>query len=691
MAEPYKALTRKYRPRTFDDIVSQQHVSSTLKNAIEQDRISHAYLFCGPRGVGKTTMARVLARTINRVDDSVDVESLGSTLNIVEIDAASNNKVEDIHTLREQVRIPPQNGPYKVYIIDEVHMLSKQAFNALLKTLEEPPDHVIFIFATTEPHKVLPTIISRCQRFDFRRIGTPEIVQRLTEICTTEELSIDKESLHVIAKKADGSLRDALGIMDQAIAFCGTSITYDELHRALNVVSSERIFELVDAIEKQDAQSGLGLIHELMQEGYDIQEFLNALTEHLRNMILARDTGNLYLIEATDELKSRFQKDAARFSENDLMRMLHITSDAQFRIREAQQPRIYLETVILKLIHMEKTGDLQQLLEELRELKDREAQPKQETGAPGAGQPAAAGETEGATGRSGDEAASTAGATDDSPSGFSSGASKDESSSGSSGGESGASPGRKTTPGSGSGEPAGEEQKQQEGIDLFGTPSIKDTRNRMSSVDLDDPGLTERRSGGHTGEALSTGSTSNTPPDQVQDPGQPASPQQGSSAAADEQTGSISGNLALATHNEAPADTPAESRGGGTPDKAHRQELYLHDVQELWPRYLEALQNRVEQLLYFTMQRVRPIDLDQEQLVLECNDSFACELVEEQRKQFSAIFRELSGHHLRFKPVLAEKKDEDEALDPYTRFKELQKKSPKLRTIVELFGAELEY
>ncbi len=373
MADNYRALTRKYRPQSFDDIVSQDHVSSTLKNAISQNRISHAYMFCGPRGVGKTTMARVLARTINQIDNSVDGESLNQTLNIVEIDAASNNKVEDVHQLRETVRVPPQNGRYKVFIIDEVHMLSKQAFNALLKTLEEPPPYAIFIFATTEPHKVLPTILSRVQRFDFKRISVNEIVERLKGICKTEQISIDDESLHIIGKKADGALRDALGLMDQAIAFCGTNIEHQELLQALNVVGHDQLFDYTDAVQSRDSNRGLELIDSLIKNGADIQEYLVSLTEHLRNLYVAKQTDKMYLVEATPDTKARYRESAAAFSEEDLMRMLHLVSEAQVKIKEVQQPRVHFEILMLKLIHMSRSNEIGRLIHELEQLKKNDS------------------------------------------------------------------------------------------------------------------------------------------------------------------------------------------------------------------------------------------------------------------------------------------------------------------------------
>ncbi|MDR9416570.1 MAG: DNA polymerase III subunit gamma/tau, partial [Gracilimonas sp.] len=296
-------------------------------------------------------------------------ESLNQTLNIVEMDAASNNKVDDVHHLRESVRIPPQNGKYKIFIVDEVHMLSKAAFNALLKTLEEPPEHAIFIFATTEPHKVLPTILSRVQRFDFKRISVDEIVQRLRKIAIDEDISIDEESLHVIAKKADGALRDALGLMDQAIAFCGDTITHNELLQALNVVGTDRLFEFLDCVKEHDADRGLELINTLLQEGYDIQEFLIGLTEHLRNLYIAHESSKLYLVEASEETKKRYLQTAKDFTRDDLMRMLHIISEAQIKLKDASQPRIQFEITLLKLIHMERTEQLSELLAGLQELK----------------------------------------------------------------------------------------------------------------------------------------------------------------------------------------------------------------------------------------------------------------------------------------------------------------------------------
>lgn len=375
MSESYRALTRAYRPQTFEDVVSQEHVRDTLQNAIRNNRISHAYMFCGPRGVGKTTMARVLARVVNGVGEDLDGEDLTRTLNIIEMDAASNRSIEDIRSLKEVIRVPPQNGRYKIFIIDEVHMLTPPAFNALLKTLEEPPEHVIFIFATTEPHKVLPTILSRVQRFDFKRIGVRDIVDRLRTICEKESIEVDEESLHLIARKADGALRDALGMMDQAIAFCGRTVHYEQLLSALNLVGTRELFELVRLILEKDSESGLRMVQRLVHDGVDIQEFLVSLTEHLRNLYVATHPGRLGLIEASDEMHQMYLQQAKALSEEDWMRMLHLVSQAQVLLRDARQPVIQFEILMLKLIHMGRAQEMATLIEELRELKKKEVEP----------------------------------------------------------------------------------------------------------------------------------------------------------------------------------------------------------------------------------------------------------------------------------------------------------------------------
>lgn len=644
MSEHYKALTRKYRPRSFDDIVSQDHVSSTLKNAIANNRLSHAYLFCGPRGVGKTTMARVLARTINEIGDDVDGEALNNTLNIIEIDAASNNKVEDIHALRERVRIPPQSGRYKVYIIDEVHMLSKQAFNALLKTLEEPPEHAIFIFATTEPHKILPTILSRCQRFDFRRIKVEEIVSRLRFIADEEKITIDDESLHVIGKKADGALRDALGIFDQAIAFCGLEITSDDLYRALNVVSSERMFEIMTLIESQKSSEGIQLLNTLLQEGYDIQEFLSGMTEHLRNLYLAKDASNTYLIEATDEIKQKYQQASEPFSNDDLLRMMHIVNEAQFKIREAHQPKIHFEITMLKLMHMKRTGAFRDLLKELKTLQHavtgkelpvtQSAAPRKEE-TPVAKKPATPEKPEEKKVEEPKQEEKTEAPQEifEPSSRPAPEAEKQKSS-----------PAPKPVEQQSTSESPAPDKKPG-GIDLFGKPSLG-SGPTMSAIQTTGP---------------------------VETANEPAS---------EEQVGSISGNLALAPKPQA-KEKPLFEPG---------KTIYLHDIQNIWPEYLNLTKKRLEQILYFTLQRTTPVDLKDEVLIIECNDSFAYELIEERRQDYSRVLQTITGANIRIQGKLKQQtQEEQESLDPYTRFKKLQEKDTRLRSIVEIFGAELDF
>ncbi|ARA93394.1 hypothetical protein AWN76_009660 [Rhodothermaceae bacterium RA] len=379
----YLVAARKYRPRLFHELVAQEHVTETLKNAIRLDRLAHAYLFSGPRGVGKTTAARILAKAINcttppeeradaaepcRACDSCRSFEEGRSLNIIEIDAASNNKVEDIRDLRETVRVPPQGSRKKVYIVDEVHMLSNAAFNALLKTLEEPPPYVLFIFATTEPNKVLPTILSRCQRFDFRRIPVPDIVARLQAICATEGITADEASLLLIARKGDGALRDALSAFDQAVSLCGTHLRYDELAQALGVVGTDLFFEVTDHVAARSSAGMLALVQRIVTAGYDLQEFLAGLAEHLRNLIVARTMPDPSLIEAAEATRQRYVRVSQDFPEPDLLRLLMIVAEAEEALKSSTQPRLRLEMALLKMAALAHTADLRRALAQIDRL-----------------------------------------------------------------------------------------------------------------------------------------------------------------------------------------------------------------------------------------------------------------------------------------------------------------------------------
>ncbi|MDX1439045.1 MAG: DNA polymerase III subunit gamma/tau, partial [Rubricoccaceae bacterium] len=375
----YYVTARKYRPQTFGEMVGQAHVARTLGNAIRMDRLAHAYLFSGPRGVGKTTAARILAKAVNcttpleerenaepcRECDSCKALEAGRSMNIIEIDAASNNGVDDIRDLRDTVRIPPQGAKKKIYILDEVHMLSKGAFNALLKTLEEPPSHVLFIFATTEPHKVLPTILSRTQRFDFRRITVPEIVGRLKHICTEENISADEEALLLLARKGDGALRDALSLLDQAVSLCGESLTGNDLREALGVVETDRFFEVTDKAKARDRAGLLSIVDGLVRSGYDLTEFLNGLAEHIRHLLVAASTGKADLIEETSATQERYMAVCRDFAEADLLHLLMMVDEAASSIRMSRNPRLSVELALLKMASLEPAENLERLLAQL--------------------------------------------------------------------------------------------------------------------------------------------------------------------------------------------------------------------------------------------------------------------------------------------------------------------------------------
>lgn len=377
----YLVTARKWRPTVFEDVIGQSHITTTLRNAIASNRLSHAYLFSGPRGVGKTTTARILAKAINclnpkdfnpdNVCEICKEITEGRNMDILEIDGASNRGIEEIRNLRESVKYVPSKNKYKVYVIDEVHMLTKEAFNALLKTLEEPPPHVIFIFATTENHKVPATILSRCQRFDFRRIGTDEIMRQLRLIADSDNISIDDDALLLIAKKGDGSMRDAQSTFDQIVSFCGKDISAQKIIEALNLVDQEIFFRTTDLIKTKDTKGGIALVEDIMNRGYDIKEFLSGLNEHFRNILIVLTTGSTRLIEVGESYKKRYEEDANSFTENDLVRLIRITNETENSIKWSQQQQFKLEVAIIQMIKMDSSVQISDLLNRIEELKKK--------------------------------------------------------------------------------------------------------------------------------------------------------------------------------------------------------------------------------------------------------------------------------------------------------------------------------
>ncbi len=356
----YIVSARKYRPDNFESLIGQDNIARTLKNSIRRGQLAHAYLFCGPRGVGKTTAARIFAKTINCSNPGEDMDPCGvcdscrsfqegRSFCIHELDAASNNGVEDIKALMDQVQIPPQVGKYSVYIIDEVHMLSQAAFNAFLKTLEEPPAHAIFILATTEKHKIIPTILSRCQTYDFNRISVPDIVRNLKDIAGKEGITIDDESLHIIAHKADGAMRDALTIFDQTVAFCGTDVKCEDVMRNLNVLDHEYSFRLVDAFLSGDYATALLIFDEVLSKGFNAQHFIAALSSHFRNLLVSRTGGLESLLDFPDSLKKRYAAQAARCSVKFIYDALGITTQCDAGYRASTNQRLHIEFALMRL------------------------------------------------------------------------------------------------------------------------------------------------------------------------------------------------------------------------------------------------------------------------------------------------------------------------------------------------------
>ena len=364
----YIVSARKYRPMTFDSVVGQSALTTTLKNAVKSGKLAHAYLFCGPRGVGKTTCARIFAKVINCLNptptgdacgecESCKAFDEGRSLNIFELDAASNNGVEQIKQLMEQTRIPPQTGKYKVFIIDEVHMLSTQAFNAFLKTLEEPPQHVIFILATTEKHKILPTIISRCQIYDFERMTVQNIINHLKSVAEKEGYTYEDEALNVIAEKADGGMRDALSIFDQAASFCQGNITYEKVLEDLNVLDSDNYFKIIDLSLENKVSDIMVVVNDLLAKGFDGIQMVNGLASHIRNVLMATDPQTTELIEASDSARQRYAEQAKRCKPKFLYQALKILNQCDLGYRQSSNKRLLVELTLIQVAQITQEDD----------------------------------------------------------------------------------------------------------------------------------------------------------------------------------------------------------------------------------------------------------------------------------------------------------------------------------------------
>jgi DNA polymerase-3 subunit gamma/tau len=354
---------RKYRPQTFKSVVGQQALTTTLKNAITGGHLAHAYLFCGPRGVGKTTCARIFAKTINCFNLTSEKEACNTcescvafeqqrSYNIHELDAASNNSVDDIRSLIDQVRIPPQVGKYSVYIVDEVHMLSPGAFNAFLKTLEEPPAHAKFILATTEKHKIIPTILSRCQIYDFNRITIADTVAHLQYVAKQENVTVDVNGLNVIAQKSDGGMRDALSIFDQLVSFCGDNISYQGVIDNLNVLDYEYYFKLVEAFLAGDVMNSLLIFNDVLNKGFDAHHFITGLSSHLRDVLVSKDVATLQLLEVGDDIRKRYQQQAQNCSPEFLFMALKISNDCDLDYRISKNKRLLVELALIRLCQL---------------------------------------------------------------------------------------------------------------------------------------------------------------------------------------------------------------------------------------------------------------------------------------------------------------------------------------------------
>ncbi|QNN43146.1 DNA polymerase III subunit gamma/tau [Pedobacter roseus] len=369
--ENFIVSARKYRPATFETVVGQQHITGTLKNAIKNNQLAQAFLFCGPRGVGKTTCARILAKTINCTNPTAEMEACGQcdnclsfqnghSFNVHELDAASNNSVDDIRSLIEQVRIPPQAGKYKIYIIDEVHMLSQSAFNAFLKTLEEPPSYAIFILATTEKHKILPTILSRCQIFDFNRIQVEDIASHLSTIAQRENIAFESDGLHIIAQKADGGLRDALSMFDQIASYANKNITYKAVIDNLNILDYDYFFKLTSYLTAAEVSQTLLLFDEILNNGFDGNNFINGLASHFRNLLVGKDAATIKLLEVSENIKQKYLDQCRQTELSFLLTALNLANTCDLNYKNSKNQRLQVELALIKMCHIRSVVNLAQ-------------------------------------------------------------------------------------------------------------------------------------------------------------------------------------------------------------------------------------------------------------------------------------------------------------------------------------------
>lgn len=358
--QQYIVSARKYRPVKFDDVIGQEQVTVTLRKALKSGQLAQSFLFCGPRGVGKTTCARILAKAINCEQPDEDFEpcntcsscssfNANASFNIHELDAASNNSVDDIRSLVDQVRFAPQAGKYKVYIIDEVHMLSTAAFNAFLKTLEEPPSYAIFILATTEKHKIIPTILSRCQIYDFKRIANSNIIENLQQIAVSEGIQAEEQALHIIAQKSDGGMRDALSLFDKIVSYSGSVLTYNDVITNLNILDYDYYFKITDHLLIEDNSGVLQTYDDILSRGFDGEIFILGLSEHFRQLLVSKDVNSLNLLEASEDLKQKYQQQVFKANENFLLNALNILNDCDIHYKTARNKRLHVELALLKI------------------------------------------------------------------------------------------------------------------------------------------------------------------------------------------------------------------------------------------------------------------------------------------------------------------------------------------------------